>query len=99
MSTASRAKAAAGRARVTARRHAPDHDLATDNRGQSNLVGLFIGLLIAGIVAIRVFIPVISNAIADSNVSGTTESVLDLLPLFAGLLLLVALAAPLMRRI
>lgn len=71
----------------------------TDERGQTNLVGLFIGLLIAGIVAIQVFIPVINDAISNSNVSGTTASVLDLLPLFAGLLLLVALAAPLMRRI
>lgn len=74
--------------------------LLAEERAQStNLVGLFIGLLIAAIVAIQVFIPVVSDAIANSNVTGTTASILELLPLFAGLLLLVALAAPLMRRI
>lgn len=68
-------------------------------RGQSNLTGLFIGLLIAAIVAIQVFIPVVNDAIASSNVSGTTLTVLELLSLFASLLLLIALASPLMRRI
>lgn len=68
-------------------------------RGQTNLVGLFIGLLIAAIVAIQVFIPVVNDAIASSNVSGTTETILELLSLFAALLLLIALASPLMRRI
>lgn len=68
-------------------------------RAQSNLTGLFIGLLIAAIVAIQVFIPVVNDAIASSNVSGTTLTVLELLSLFASLLLLIALASPLMRRI
>jgi hypothetical protein len=67
-------------------------------RGQTNLAQLFIGILIAGIIAIRVFIPTIQDAIANSNVSGTTKTILDLLSLFAALLLLVSLAAPLMRR-
>lgn len=71
------------------------------SRGQmgSNLVGLFIGVLIAGIVAIQVFIPVINDAISSSSVSGTAATVLGLLPLFAALLVLIALAAPLMRRV
>lgn len=69
-------------------------------RGQgTNLTGLFIGLLIAAIVAIQVFIPVVNDAIASSNVSGTTLTILELLSLFASLLLLIALASPLMRRI
>lgn len=70
-----------------------------DNRAQSNLVGLFIGLMIAAIVAVQVFIPVIQDSIANSNVSGTEKTILELLPLFAALLLLIALAAPLMRRV
>lgn len=65
----------------------------------TNLTGLFIGLMVAGIVAISVFIPVITNAINNANVSGNTKTILDLLPLFAALLLLIALAAPLMRRV
>ncbi|WP_148414920.1 hypothetical protein [Haloferax sp. KTX1] len=69
------------------------------DRGQTNLVGLFIGLMIAAIVAIQVFIPVVNDAIASSNVTGTEATILGLLPLFAALLLLIALASPLMRRI
>jgi hypothetical protein len=68
-------------------------------RAQTNLTGLFIGLLIAGIMAVNVFIPVMNDAISSSNASGQTLTILNLLPLFAGLLLLVALASPLMRRI
>lgn len=68
-------------------------------RAQTNLVGLFIGLMIAAIVAVQVFIPVVNDAIAQSNVSGTTATILELLPMFGALLLLVALASPLMRRL
>ena len=75
-------------------------ELKHDNQAQStNLVGLFIGLMIAAIVAIQVFIPVVNDAVASANLSGTTATVVELLPLFAGLLLLIALASPLMRRI
>jgi hypothetical protein len=69
------------------------------NRGQTNLVGLLIGLLIAGIVLIDVFIPVMLDSINSSNASGSTATILGLLPLFGGLLLLVSMASPLMRRI
>lgn len=65
---------------------------------QSNLTGLMIGVLIAAIVGIQVFIPVVNDAIAASNLSGTTKTIVELLPLFAGLLLLIALASPLLRR-
>lgn len=69
-------------------------------RGQgTNLVGLFIGLMIATIVAVQVMIPVVNDAIASANLSGTTKTVVELIPLFAALLLLIALASPLMRRI
>lgn len=70
------------------------------NRGQmrQGLASLFVGLMIAAIIALQVFIPVVNDAIAASNISGTTQTVVELLPLFAGLLLLIALAGPLMRR-
>jgi len=69
------------------------------NRGQTNLVGLFIGLMIAAIVALQVMIPVVNDAIASSNLTGTQATVASLIPLFAVLLLLIGLASPLMRRI
>lgn len=70
-----------------------------DNRAQAgNLASLIIGLTIAAVIAISVAIPVINNVIADSNVTGTTSTILNLLDLFISLLLLVAIASPLMRR-
>lgn len=57
-----------------------------------------IGVLISVIVGVQVVIPVVNDAIASSNVSGTTQTVLGLIPLFIGLLILIGVAAPLMRR-
>jgi uncharacterized membrane-anchored protein YitT (DUF2179 family) len=63
------------------------------------MVGLFIGILIAAIVVLQVFIPVVNDAIASSGITGTPLTIAELLPLFASLLLLIALAGPLMRRV
>lgn len=82
-----------------ARNYARQEGFVRGTRGQTNLVGLFIGLLIAGIVAVEVFIPVMNDAVNNSNASGNTKTILELLGLFAALLLLVALAGPLMRRV
>jgi hypothetical protein len=74
--------------------------LATDARAQgTNLVSLFIGILIAAVIGISVAIPVINDTIANANLSGTTATVVGLLDLFIGLMLLVGLASPLMRRV
>lgn len=72
-------------------------NFAQSNRGQTNLVQLVIGIMIAGIVIMQVFIPVMQDA--SSNLSGTEGTIADLIPLFAVLMLLVALASPLMTRV
>jgi uncharacterized membrane protein YiaA len=69
------------------------------DRAQGNMVGLFIGLMIAAIVALQVFSPVVNDAINSANLTSTQETVVTLLPLFAVLLLLIALAGPLMNRV
>ena len=69
------------------------------DRAQSNLVALFLGLLIAVIVVVDVYIPTVNDALASSNISGTAATILGLLPLFAALLILVANAGPLMNRV
>jgi hypothetical protein len=69
------------------------------DRGQTNLVGLVIGVMIAAIVVVNVAIPVINDALANSNASGSTAIILGLIPLFLGLLLMVSVASPLMNRI
>lgn len=76
----------------------PMIDKLKDSRAQTNLAGLFIGILVAAVIGIAVFIPVVNDVIASSNVTGTTKTILDLLPMFGGLLLLIGLASPLMRR-
>jgi len=68
------------------------------SRGQSNLVELMIGLLLAGIIAMAVFIPVWNDVLADSNVSGTEKTIANLIPLFIVILILVAAVSPLRRR-
>lgn len=67
-------------------------------RGQSNLVELMIGLLLAGIIAMAVFIPVWNDVLDDSNVSGTEQTIANLIPLFIIILVLVAAVSPLRRR-
>ena len=64
-----------------------------------NIVSLFIGLMIAAIVVLQVFVPVVTDATATANLTDTQQTIVDLLPLFAILLLLIALAGPLMRRV
>jgi len=56
-------------------------------------------VLVAVIIGAGVALPVVLEVISGSGVSGTAATVLDLVPLFIGLLLLVALAGPLMRRV
>lgn len=64
-----------------------------------NMVSLFIGLMIAAIVVLQVFVPVVNDATSTANLTSTQQTIVDLLPLFAVLLLLIALAGPLMRRV
>ncbi|XGI84781.1 hypothetical protein ACEU6E_10955 (plasmid) [Halorutilales archaeon Cl-col2-1] len=66
-------------------------------KAQANLAGLFIGIMIAAIVGFNVVVPVLQDA--SSNMTGTAADIAGLLPLFVALLILVSLAAPLMRRV
>lgn len=70
------------------------------DRGQSNLVQLFLGIAIAFIVGVGVAIPILNDTISSTNFTNSmTETVVGYVPLFLGLLLLVAVAAPIMRRV
>lgn len=63
-------------------------------RGQmGGTAGLVIGVMIAIIVIVAVALPVTEDVVADSNTTGTTKTILDLLPLFLGLAALVTVAA------
>lgn len=67
-------------------------------RGQSNLVGLILGVTVATIVGVGVAIPIINDVEANTNLSGTTALIVGFLGTFVALLLLVAIASPLMNR-
>lgn len=70
------------------------------DRGQSNLVQLFLGIAIAFIVGVGVAIPILNDVISSTNFTNPmTGTVVGYVPLFLGLLLLVAVAAPIMRRV
>lgn len=78
-----------------------EHDrFAQDTSAQSNLVQLFLGIAIAFIVGVGVAVPILNDVISSTNFSNSmTETVVGYVPLFLGLLLLVAVAAPIMRRV
>jgi len=63
-------------------------------RGQmGGTAGLVIGVMIAVIVIVAVALPVTEDVVTASNSTGTTATILDLLPLFLGLAALVTVAA------
>ena len=62
-------------------------------KGQAGLVAAFIGILVATIVGVGVAIPVIQDTITNASLSGTTLTIVNLLPLMIALVLFVAIAA------
>jgi hypothetical protein len=70
------------------------------DRGQASIIQLFLGITIAVIVGVGVVIPLMNDQMASTNFTNTmTETVIGYIPLFIGLLLLVGVAAPIMRRV
>jgi protein-S-isoprenylcysteine O-methyltransferase Ste14 len=57
------------------------------------LVGQIIGLTIAIIVIVAVSIPVVNQVVDDANLTGTTATVVGLIPMFLGLAALVITTA------
>ena len=68
------------------------------DRAQTSISNLFVGIMIASIIGLSVAIPVINDAISNGNLTGTSATIANLLPLFVVLLLLMALAGPVMNR-
>lgn len=62
------------------------------NKG-AGMVGTIIGLVVAIIVLVAVAIPVSQEVIDAANLTGTTATVVELIPLFLGLLGLLMVAA------
>lgn len=55
--------------------------MKTSRRGQFN-IGTLIGVVVFVIVVVTVGIPVTNQAITDANLSGTTQTVVEQIPIF-----------------
>lgn len=64
-----------------------------NRKGLSGAGSAVIGAMIAIIVIVAVALPVTESVVNDSTSTGTTATILDLLPLFLGLAALVTVAA------
>jgi VIT1/CCC1 family predicted Fe2+/Mn2+ transporter len=67
-------------------------------RGQTNLVGLILGVTVAAIVGVGVAVPIINDVVSSANLTGTDALIAGFISTFLILLLLVAVASPLMNR-
>lgn len=71
-----------------------DKQISKENKcNKGAIVGQIIGLTIAIIVIVAVSIPVVNEVIEDANLTGTTATVVGLVPLFLGLAALVITTA------
>jgi len=61
-------------------------------RAQTGLVGAFIAVLVAVIVGVGIVIPVITDTIENSSITGMTATILNYLPILLAVVLLVAIA-------
>lgn len=62
-------------------------------KGQGGLVAAFISILVATIVGVGVAIPVVQDTITNASLTGTTLTIVNLIPLMIGLVLFVAVAS------
>ena len=62
-------------------------------KGMAGTAGVVIAVMIAIIIIVAVALPVTEDVIAQSSSTGTTATILNLLPLFLGLAALVTVAA------
>lgn len=62
-------------------------------KGMAGPAGTVIAVMISIIVIVAVALPVVTDVVSQSNATGTTSTILNLLPLFLGLAALVTVAA------
>ena len=64
----------------------------TSSLSSSGIVTSFIAILVATIVGVGVAIPVVQDTITNASLTGTTLTIVNLIPLMIGLVLFVAIA-------
>jgi len=63
-----------------------------NKKAQTGLVGAFIGVLVSVIVGVGIVIPVITDTIENSSITGMTATILNYMPILLAVVLLVAIA-------
>lgn len=63
--------------------------LTKQNRFKAQITKQFIGIMVVIIIGVAVVIPVVNQVSADANLSGTVKTLVDLLPLFIAVALIL----------
>jgi hypothetical protein len=61
-------------------------------KGQSNIFGIIITLLVGILLIVAVLFPVTSTVVASSGATGPTKTVMDQIPLLVGVMAVVLVA-------
>lgn len=69
---------------------------AKNKKGVTNLIATFIGLAIVIVIVVQTVVPIINDAINNSNLTGPAATLLNLVP-FLIIVVLVLLIVALMR--
>lgn len=63
----------------------------TSNQG-INMIGGMIGLIIGIVMSVAVAIPITEDVVTDANLTGTTKTIVEILPIFVALVPMVMVA-------
>ncbi len=63
--------------------------MLTKNTFKAQITKQFIGIMVVIIIGVAVVIPVINDVIATANLTGTTATLVELLPLFIAIALIL----------
>lgn len=63
--------------------------MLTNSRLKGQITKQFIGIMVVIIIGVAVVIPVVSEVSADANLTGTVKTLVDLLPLFIAVALIL----------
>jgi len=69
---------------------------AKNKKGITNLIATFIGLAIVIVIVVQTVVPIVQDAIANSNITGPAATLLNLVP-FLIVVVIVLLIVSLMR--
>lgn len=63
--------------------------MLTNSRFKAQITKQFIGIMVVIIIGVAVVIPVVANVTQSAGLTGTTKTLVDLLPLFIAIALIL----------